>query len=121
LLDAFRSGGFVGAYRSGFGAPQGGPNAVSIVILFESEEGASEAVTLIRDDFRSVFENGGPVDELSPGELGDEAVGLQQLETFNGPVFGYFWRVGNAMMMFSSGAIELDQFDALAHAMGPDS
>ena len=128
LSKGFRKGGFVAAYGSGFASPEdtedigvvSGPNAVSVVILFETEEGASSAVRLIRDDLRGMLRySTAPIEELSPASLGEEALGLQQVEAFNGPVLAYFWRVGNVMMMCSSGAIDRAEFDALAEAMDP--
>jgi len=110
--------GFVAGWGAGFSMETYGPNAVSVVMLFDDGAGAAFAMRLMRDDLASLLgSTDAPPEPFDGGEMGDESIGLQQQGGFSGPLYALFWRVDNVMLMISSGAISESQFLMLATEM----
>lgn len=118
LRSALLDQGFIAAWGAGFSTETYGPNAASVVMLFDEESGAAFAMRLMPDDLASLL---GYTDALpEPFDthgLGDESIGLQQQGGFSGPLYVLFWRVDNVMLMISSGAIDESHLRVLAEAM----
>lgn len=118
LRSALLDQGFIAAWGAGFSTETYGPNAASVVMLFDEESGAAFAMRLMRDDLASLLGyTEAPPTAFDGGGIGDESIGLQQQGGFSGPLYALFWRVDNVMLMVSSGAIDESHFRVLAEAM----
>lgn len=123
---AFRENGFVESDGSFFFNAEGGTAlyfAWSVANLFEDEAGASAALRISEDFFRSdrrTLAVGtdfvGEVEDLPDPGLGDESSAIRYTFGFEGPdegaLYAYFWRIGPLALHARGGGLFFEADDA---------